>query len=84
MQICRGWRRDLTTQEERVGEIAAHGAGWSVLFEIIGPHIMWTARDPWDVVACAGGALVAAGWWQWQAGSPANCDFLPAPYRWME
>jgi hypothetical protein len=84
MQICRGWRRNLTTQEERVGEIAAHWAGWSVLFEIIGPHIMWTAGDPWDVVAYAGGALVAAGWWQWQAGSPANFDFLAAHYRWME
>jgi len=42
---------------------------------------MWTAGDPWDVVAYAGGALVAAGWWQWQAGSPANFDFLAAHYR---
>jgi SAM-dependent methyltransferase len=36
------------------------------------------------VVACADGALVAAGWWRWQAGRPANFDFLAAHYRWME
>ena len=67
-----------------VGEIATHWAGWSVLFEVIGPHIMRTTGDPWDVVAYAGGALVAAGWWRWQARSPANFDFLAAHYRWME
>jgi hypothetical protein len=32
-------------------EIAAHWAGWSLLFEGIGPHIMRTTGDPWDVVA---------------------------------
>jgi hypothetical protein len=67
-----------------VGEIAAHWAGWSVLFEVIGPHIMRTTGDPWDVVAYAGGAFVAAGWWRCQARRPANFDCLAAHYRWME
>ena len=45
-------------------EIAAHLVGWSILFEIIGPHIMHTTGDPWDVVAYAAGALFAWAWWQ--------------------
>jgi hypothetical protein len=45
-------------------EIAAHVAGWSVLFEFIGPHIMRTTGDPWDVAAYLAGALVAFCWWR--------------------
>jgi len=46
-------------------EIAGHLAGWSVLFEVIGPHLMpHTTGDPWDVAAYAVGAVVAFLWWQ--------------------
>ena len=46
------------------GEIALHLAVWSVLFELIGPHIMpWTTGDPWDVVAYATGGALAGLWW---------------------
>jgi hypothetical protein len=46
-------------------EIAGHLVGWSVLFELIGPHIMRTTGDPWDVVAYTAGALGAFCWWRW-------------------
>ena len=58
-----------------VGEIAAHWAGWSVLFEVIGPHIMRTTGDPWDVVAYAGGALVAACRWRLLVGKTGQFRF---------
>lgn len=45
-------------------EIAAHVIGWSVLFEVIGPHIMRTVGDPRDAVAYAGGAFIAYFWWR--------------------
>jgi ubiquinone/menaquinone biosynthesis C-methylase UbiE len=67
-----------------VGEIAAHWAGWSVLFEVIGPHIMRTVGDPWDVVAYAGGAVVAAGVWRFPASPARGFDLLAPHYRWME
>lgn len=44
-------------------EIAGHFIGWSVLFEIIGPHIMHTTGDPWDAVAYAAGGVLAYCWW---------------------
>lgn len=44
------------------GEIVFHLAIWSVLFEVIGPHLMKTTGDPLDIVSYAVGA-VAAGWW---------------------
>lgn len=48
-------------------EIGAHLVGWSVLFEVIGPHLMrHTTGDVMDVVAYSGGAVVACVWWQWQ------------------
>jgi ubiquinone/menaquinone biosynthesis C-methylase UbiE len=70
-------------------EILAHLIGWTVLFEIIGPHIMRTTGDPWDAVAYAGGALLAMLWWRFAyAGghrtNTANFDFLAPHYRWME
>ncbi|MDB6112631.1 MAG: hypothetical protein JWR69_4381 [Pedosphaera sp.] len=45
-------------------EIAGHVVGWSVLFEIIGPHLMRTTGDPWDIVAYLAGALLAFVWWR--------------------
>ena len=45
-------------------ETMAHLIGWSVLFEVIGPHVMrHTTGDPWDVVAYAIGAVAALLWW---------------------
>jgi len=66
------------------GEIAAHWAGWSVLFEVIGPHIMRTVGDPWDAVAYAGGAVVAAGVWHFPFPPCRGFDLLAPHYRWME
>ncbi len=44
-------------------EITGHVIGWSVLFEVIGPHIMRTTGDPLDAVAYAVGGLAAFCWW---------------------
>ena len=56
-------------------EIAFHVIVWSILFELIGPHIMSRATgDPWDAVAYAAGGLLAGLWWHrgawWPRGSP--------------
>ena len=45
------------------GEIVFHLAVWSVLFELIGPHLMKTVGDPLDVLAYATGAAIAGFWW---------------------
>jgi hypothetical protein len=46
------------------GEIALYVVVWSILFEVIGPHIMpWTTGDPWDAVAYAVGGVLAGLWW---------------------
>lgn len=48
-----------------LGEIALYFAVWSVLFEVVGPHLLRRATgDPWDVVAYAAGGIVAGLWWQ--------------------
>ncbi len=67
-----------------IGEIAAHWAGWSVLFEVIGPHIMRTVGDPWDVVAYGAGAILAGLWWRRPSSNSAGFDLLAPHYRWME
>ncbi len=46
-----------------VTEILFHLVIWSVLFEWIGPHIMRTTGDIWDVVVYTVGAIVAWAWW---------------------
>ena len=51
-------------------EIALHLLVWSVLFEVIGPHIMRTTGDPLDVLAYIVGGIAAAFWWHrttWRA-----------------
>lgn len=46
------------------GEIALYLLVWSVLFEVIGPHLMRRATgDPWDVVAYVVGGILAGLWW---------------------
>ena len=47
-----------------VGEIALYVVIWSILFEVLGPHIMpWTVGDPWDAVAYVAGGILAGLWW---------------------
>ena len=63
LQIQRwlGWRNH--DDPPRPGEIVFHLCVWSVLFEVIGPHLMRTVGDPLDVAAYAVGALFAGWWW---------------------
>ena len=45
-------------------EILAHLAGWSLLFEYIGPILnQRSTGDIWDVVAYTIGAVAAGYWW---------------------
>jgi len=51
-------------QPPSLTEISLHLAVWSVLFEVIGPHIMpHSTGDPWDVIAYVVGGLCAGLWW---------------------
>lgn len=46
------------------GEITLYLIVWSVLFEVIGPHITRRATgDPLDVIAYVMGGIVAGLWW---------------------
>ena len=46
------------------GEILLNLIVWSILFEIIGPHIMrGVTGDPWDIVAYFVGGILAWLWW---------------------
>src|SRR5213593_4353999 len=46
------------------GEVVYHLAGWSLLFEVIGPRVVPHAvGDIWDVGAYAIGAMLAWIWW---------------------
>ena len=44
-------------------EIALYTTFWSILFEVIGPHLMRTTGDPWDVVVYYVGGIAAGLWW---------------------
>ena len=46
------------------GEIGFHLVVWSVLFELIGPHLMRVTGDAWDVAAYVVGGLIAWLWWR--------------------
>jgi hypothetical protein len=62
LQRCLGLRRN--DRPPTFGEIMGHLVFWSVLFEVIGPHIMRHATgDPADVVAYAIGAAGAYFLW---------------------
>ncbi|MDB6057019.1 MAG: hypothetical protein JWO95_863 [Verrucomicrobiales bacterium] len=54
-----------------LAEILFHLVVWSVLFEAIGPHIMNTTGDIWDVVVYTIGAFVAWVWWNRRELKPA-------------
>ena len=75
-------------QPPTAAEVAAHWAGWSVLFEVIGPWIIPTTGDPWDVVAYGCGALIASACWRGLYSrtetKSANFDMLAPYYSWME
>ena len=46
------------------GEVALYLLVWSVLFEVVGPHLLRRATgDPWDVAAYVVGGTVAGLWW---------------------
>jgi hypothetical protein len=57
------------------GELLLNWVIWSILFEVIGPHIMrGVTGDPWDVVAYFVGGILAWLWWhRWEWARP----FLP-------
>jgi hypothetical protein len=57
---------DLRKHDEppTAGEITLNLFIWSILFEVIGPHLTRRATgDPWDVVAYVVGGLLAGLWW---------------------
>ena len=46
------------------GELALYTVFWSILFEVIGPHLLRRATgDPWDVVVYVIGGIGAGLWW---------------------
>jgi hypothetical protein len=45
-------------------EILFHLVVWTILFEVLGPHLMRVTGDPRDAVAYAAGAAVAWLWWR--------------------
>lgn len=51
-------------QAPTAGEIALYLGVWSILFEVIGPHLMRRATgDPYNVVAYVVGGVPAGIWW---------------------
>ena len=46
------------------GEIVLHLGIWSVLFEVLGPHLMRVTGDIRDVASYCAGALMAFVWWR--------------------
>jgi len=60
----------------RAGEIVFHLIVWSVLCEIIGPHLLRSVTgDPWDIVSYFAGGTLAGLWWrreQWLSRSTAS------------
>jgi hypothetical protein len=65
-------------------EIAAHVAGWSILFEVIGPHIMRTTGDPLDAVSYAAGGIVAGFWWLRPTRAAAPSDRRGWRHAWLD
>lgn len=58
-------------------EIFAHLAGWSVLFEWVGPHLTHRATgDVLDVAAYTVGAAGAYVWWHWERLRPGPAEAL--------
>jgi len=54
-------------------EVLFHLVIWSLLFELIGPHLIKHATgDPLDVAAYAVGGIFAFAWWNWSRESRAR------------
>ena len=61
----RRFKLRMSDEMPTVGEIALNLLVWSILFEVIGPHIMpWTTGDVWDVAAYVAGGILAGLWWR--------------------
>jgi hypothetical protein len=79
----RGLKLRTHDQMPCAGEIALYLTVWSILFEVIGPHLLRRATgDLWDVVAYVAGGLIAGVWWQRRAVfrrvfSARSADFRP-------
>ena len=75
-------------QPPTLAEVVAHVIGWSILFEVIGPHLMATTGDPWDAVAYACGGMASFLCWRhfYDLSEKATADFdrLAPHYGWME
>ena len=56
------------THRRHFVKLPFHLVIWSVLFEVIGPHIMRVTGDPLDVLAYVVGGVLAGLWWHrpWQ------------------
>ena len=65
--LQRKWSLRFHDEFPGAGEIGFHLLVWSVLFEVIGPHIMRVTGDVLDVLAYTGGGLLAWLWWRYQA-----------------
>jgi hypothetical protein len=60
----RGLRLRNTDEPPTWNEIALYTVFWSILFEVIGPHLLRRATgDPWDVVVYVIGGIGAGLWW---------------------
>lgn len=78
-------RLGLRTHDGRPAwrEIGAALAVWALAGEVVAPRLFATATGDWrDVLAYAGGALVAGGWWTLHAR--AGFDLLAPVYPAME
>ncbi|MEZ5287436.1 MAG: hypothetical protein R2712_22075 [Vicinamibacterales bacterium] len=71
-----GWR---AAGAPRPAEIVAHLAGWSVLFEWVGPrYLPWATGDAWDVVWYAAGGVAAWIWWRHRHRDVVAATLTPA------
>src|SRR5882762_1835944 len=73
LQRCLGLR-----QHDRAPqwlEVFFHLVVWSLLFEVIGPHLIRHATgDPMDVTAYAIGGVFALGWWNWRGNAVGQAE----------
>jgi ubiquinone/menaquinone biosynthesis C-methylase UbiE len=94
--IQRWWGLRGHDRPPTAAEILGHWAIWSLIAELIGPHLFpWVVGDLVDVVAYALGAVLAGTWWNraglreritaaMQPSSVARFDHLAKHYDWME
>ena len=62
--VQRGLRLRTNDDPPTWNEIALYTVFWSILFEVIGPHLIrGVTGDPWDVAVYFIGAIGAGLWW---------------------